>query len=401
MPFARIAGKFLKNKVILTPQLIILRTVFLLPALILLLSGCGQSEKVAPADPILFALSSEDPAIRRVMHNKDAHEIQILFTRISREGDSVLLQDYRYQVDDRQYFYPASTVKFPIAVLCLEALYATDSLDLDTRFFVEGDTVVTSFREDIRKMFAVSDNEANNRLVEFLGQDRINRMLKSKGVGPVRIAHRLGVHSDTLITKPLIIYLNDSTLAPTRPTLNTPATPLELEGLKKGNAHYQEDSLLRQPFDFSLKNYYPLETQHNVLKRVIFPEKYSPSQQFLISQSQREFLLDAMSLLPRQAGYEEAEYPDGYCKFFMFGDRTTRIPDHIRVYNKVGFAYGTLTDCAYIQDTKNGVEFLVSATILVNSDGVLNDDTYEYEEAGIPFLAALGRHLYLQELERK
>jgi hypothetical protein len=44
---------------------------------------------------------------------------------------------------------------------------------------------------------------------------------------------------------------------------------------------------------------------------------------------------------------------------------------------------------------------MVTATILVNSDGVFNDDAYEYDQVGIPFLAQLGRELYQYELQRK
>ncbi|MGB5359311.1 MAG: hypothetical protein WBN27_05150, partial [Eudoraea sp.] len=68
---------------------------------------------------------------------------------------------------------------------------------------------------------------------------------------------------------------------------------------------------------------------------------------------------------------------------------------------KVGFAYGTLTDCAYIVDEKNHIEFMLTATILVNKDDIFNNDNYEYEEIGIPFLAALGREFYNYALETK
>ncbi len=77
------------------------------------------------------------------------------------------------------------------------------------------------------------------------------------------------------------------------------------------------------------------------------------------------------------------------------------MPEHIKIYNKVGYAYGTLTDCAYIHDTKNNIDFMINATILVNSNEVFNDDNYDYDEVGIPFLAQLGRELYEYELKRK
>ena len=85
----------------------------------------------------------------------------------------------------------------------------------------------------------------------------------------------------------------------------------------------------------------------------------------------------------------------------MFGDSEEHIPNHIKMYNKVGYAYGTLTDCAYIKDEKNEVDFMLTATILVNENGIFNDNEYEYDEVGIPFLAQLGREIYNYELARK
>lgn len=71
-----------------------------------------------------------------------------------------------------------------------------------------------------------------------------------------------------------------------------------------------------------------------------------------------------------------------------------KIPKHIKIYNKVGYAYGYLTDCAYIKDTKHEIEYILSATIHVNSNKVYNDNNYEYESIGIPFLALFGRELH-------
>lgn len=377
---------------------------FILFALLLIYNGCKEAPPEIPeeGDPLSTVLNSENPLIRKVMDEPEQYELQILFSRIHRLKDSVHFTDFSFQLDDRNYFYPASTVKFPIAALALEKLHNTDSLDRQTRYFVEGDTMVTTFASDISRIFAISDNEANNRLMEFLGHDSINMRLKRKGVGPVRISHHLGVHTDELLTKPLLIYINDSTTAPTKALLNSAAQPLELQNIMKGKGHYNEDSLYMEPFDFSLKNYYPLKTQHEVLKRVMFPKSFPEQQRFNLSKQQRSFLLNAMKAVPREAGFDEKEYYDSYCKFFLFGDKRDRIPEHIKIYNKVGFAYGTLTDCAYIHDTQTGVEFLLTTTILVNRDGIFNDNAYEYEETGIPFLAALGRELYnIERLRNK
>jgi hypothetical protein len=161
------------------------------------------------------------------------------------------------------------------------------------------------------------------------------------------------------------------------------------------------DSLIQEPFDFRKKNYLPITTLDGLMKRVIFPEAFPEDQRIHISADQRAFLLETMKILPRKAGYDPEIYPDGYCKFFLFGDTEQQIPESMEIYNKVGFAYGTLTDCAYIKDRESGVEFMLTATILVNGNGIFNDDQYEYDETGIPFLAALGRGLYQYELQQK
>ena len=374
----------------------------------LFLSGiylvCFMSCTNAPiSDPLLNILnSSEEPAIQKVMERPDAYAIQIQYTRIDRDENDLKFTEYRYHQEDSAYFYPASTVKLPIAVMALEKISLEDGWEPDTKFYVEGDSLETTFKEEVIKVFAVSDNEANNRLFEFLGQNRINAGLKGKNVGQVRIAHRLSTdNADDVTTKPLVIYLNDSSTVNLEPTINDPLKRLELKDIEKGQGYMSGDSLIKEPFDFSLKNYYPLSTQMEVLKRIVFPEEYQDSEQFILGEEEREILLKAMSLSPHHWGYDREEYYDSYVKFFLYGDSRAEIPDHVQIFNKVGYAYGTLTDCAYILDTKNKVDFFLSATILVNEDQIFNDDQYEYEETGIPFLAALGREVYNYELNRK
>lgn len=335
------------------------------------------------------------------MDNLEAHEVQIRYTQIDRRNDNIVFTDYDFQVDKSNYFYPASTVKFPAAVATLEKLNELDSLSLNTRFFVEGDSVNSTFAKAISEIFAVSDNAANNRLVEFIGQDDLNERMQRRGVSPIRIAHRLSTdNADDVTTKPLVFYLNDSTTSLSKPIINSPIKPLELNRAEKGKGFISDESLQMGPFDFSLKNYYPIEAQTALLKRIIFPEAFPREQRFNLSDVQRKYLLTAMHTLPPQLGYDPDVFYDSYVKFFMFGDSTEPMPKHIKIYNKVGYAYGTLTDCAYIKDTKNNVDFMLTATILVNSDGIFNDDAYEYDEVGIPFLAQLGRELYEIELTR-
>ena len=111
-----------------------------------------------------------------------------------------------------------------------------------------------------------------------------------------------------------------------------------------------------------------------------------------------------MSILPRESHhpeYDRDHYYDSYCKFFLYGDKKEKISDDIRIFNKVGLAYGFLLDNAYVVDFNNKVEFFLSSVIYGNENGILNDNTYEYDTFTIPFLADLGRVIYDYELQRK
>ncbi|MRH98965.1 hypothetical protein GH721_00335 [Kriegella sp. EG-1] len=375
------------------------KIIFLLLIVSALLYSC--KEKVVTANPIQFVLNSKNEKIKRVIDSVAQFEVQILYTQIEHKNDSIIFIDYNFQVDSQNYFYPASTVKFPAAVATLEKLNKNDSLNRNTRFYVEGDSIETTFARAISEIFAVSNNDANNRLIEYLGQEDLNRRMKKRGVSPIRISHRLGYHTDDTATTPLVIYLNDSTTMNYKGTINPYPNKLMLNNLKKGIGYIEDDSLISEPFDFSLKNYYPIESQHALLKRIIFPEYFNKEQRFNLTENQRNFLLEAMHKLPREVGYDPTTYFDGYGKYFMYGDTKEEIPNYIKIYNKIGGAYGTLTDCAYIVDSNSGIEFMLTSTIYANSNKILNDNTYDYNTIALPFLAEIGRQFYAYELNRK
>ena len=110
-------------------------------------------------------------------------------------------------------------------------------------------------------------------------------------------------------------------------------------------------------------------------------------------------------MYPKESDYpaynDTSEYYDSYVKFFMFGNTRENIPDGIRIFSKSGEAYGYLIDNAYIVDFNKKIEFLLTAVIQVNENQIYNDDNYEYEEIGIPFLANLGKVIYRFEINRK
>lgn len=367
---------------------------YLLIASILLVYGCTMDKE---NDPVKIALQSQSPEIKTVVDNIEQYEIQVKLTTVSRSEDSTIFTDYQFQVDDNFYHYPASTVKFPLSVLILEKLNRDGKYTIDTPFYVEGDSSATTFRHEIQDIFAVSSNETYNRLFEYYGKDNINEAFKQKGLQPVRYSHRLSTSdAENLATKPVIFLNKDLIAETTQPIINQPIKKLDLNNTLKGVGYYKNDSLNNEPFDFSVKNYLPISTNHEIMKRVIYPEIYPKNKQFDLIESDRAFLLNAMSMYPKDAGYTSDPYYDSYGKFFIYGDSKDPIPDYIKIYNKVGYAYGFLTDCAYIKDTKHDIEYILTATIHVNKNGIFNDDNYEYDNIGIPFLAQLGREIHAQ-----
>ena len=176
--------------------------------------------------------------------------------------------------------------------------------------------------------------------------------------------------------------------------------------IKVGDGFMRGDSLVREPFDFTYKNKFPLAEQQKILRGVLFPESVAPTARFDLTADDYRFLYRFMSQLPTETASppyktDTAMY-DTYCKFLLFGGGIEKkMPKNMRVFNKVGDAYGFLIDNAYIVDFENGVEFMLSAAIYCNSDGIFNDDKYDYETVGYPFMSNLGKLIYDLELNRK
>ena len=370
---------------------------FIIVSILFIQFGCSTKKNI-----LTESLASDNPKIKNVMSKPEDFELQIIYTQIFRDkNNKVSFKDFTYHLNADNYFYPASTVKFPFALMALEKLNSMPGTSMYNTFTIDGNPATYKFTDEMTKVFAVSDNEASNHLFELIGFDYLNEGMTAKGLSPFRISHRISVpDSGNPLVRKVTITKEDGTQVATDEKLNFVSKPLEINSVKKGKGFYKESVLINEPFDFSQKNYYPLETLHNTLKRIVFPEAFAASERFNLTKEQRDFVLFSMSNLPKNSGYDAKEYYDGYCKFFMFGDTKENIPANIKIYNKVGDAYGTMIDCAYIVDTLNKVEFMVSATLLVNKDGIFNDDNYDYDAIGFPFLAELGRQLYAKNLKK-
>ncbi|WP_299212831.1 serine hydrolase [uncultured Dokdonia sp.] len=370
-----------------------------------ILLGCVSSVLVLSCTtPLDSVLTAEHPAIRTVMDSLENHEVQILYTQIDTTDKGLItFKDYVFQENKKNYFYPASTVKLPIALLATEYINTHPEIELDTPYISERDSVLHSVSDDIRQIFAVSDNEAYNRLYDLLGRDYINTRLKELALSPTRISHRLSTTNADKAERGTIKFFPsyEGDIITIEEQIDQPIVAIKIKKQQKGKGYLKDSTQISTPFDFSDKNYFPLKAQHELMKRVFFEDQFDADQRFNISYTDKIRIQKAMYTLPRKAKYDPETYYDSYVKFFLYGDSKDPIPDHIKIYNKVGYAYGTLTETAYVVDEKEGIQFLLSATILVNKNEIFNDDTYEYDTIGIPFLAQLGREIYALEKNRK
>jgi hypothetical protein len=369
-------------------------------------------EKLLKKDPERFA---------DILGNSDKYQLQILYTRIDRnKNNEPRFQSYGYHVDPSKYFYPASTVKLAAAVVALEKLNRL-GIDKNAHMFTESarseQTAVTadttsedgfpSVAHYIRKIFLASDNDAFNRLYEFIGQEELNETLHRKGYQNVRIVHRLDDTSfdseSNRYTNPVRFEMHGKTIYQ-QPATYASKTYFASSSIPVGAGHVEDGALTDKPFDFAQKNYFALEDQHRLMKAVFFPDQTPPQQRFDLTNDDYTFLYKYMSQFPVETSFPEHytdDYYDGYVKYLMFGGTQTRLPRHIRLFNKSGEGYGYLLDNAYIADFEKGIEFLLTAVIYVNADGIINDDKYDYKSIGLPFMANLGKAIFNYELNRK
>lgn len=370
-------------------------------------------------EEILF--NSQDSAINRVCSSLARHEIQILYTRINRsEQGLVSFERHSFQENSGQYFYPASTVKLPVAILALEKIRRLQSegvaMTSETPFDVTHHGKLLNRQDSthpdrqltighlIKKIFLVSDNMAYNYLFDFVGSDAMNASIHAKGIHDFQLVHKFWDPENTADNFGFVFFgpAGDTLYQQSPIAAKAESTPAGLQGTFKGKGYWADGQIVGQPMDFSKKNYSSLTALQQILERVIFPELFNEQQQFKIDPEDQSFLQYWMSRVPTEVEvpfYDRTDYFDSYGKFLIYGDQKGAMPPEVRIYNKVGLAYGTATDVAYIRDDE-GVEFFLTATILSNANQIYNDDQYEYDQVGIPFLAALGRAIYNFEKDR-
>lgn len=370
------------------------------------------------------SILNQKPILKKVKDNAKKYRLQIIYTQIKRDNErKPNFKNFTYLLDSTNYFYCASLVKLPCAILALEKtknlrVYSNTIMFTDSantcQHSVKKDTTsengYPSIAQYIKRMALVSDNYAYGRVYEFLGVDYIHNRLAELGYQNIRIINRFdggckGTENTT--TNPVVFYQ-----ANFKPLVSLPQQVASknythpLGTVKVGRAYYNSNNKkINQPKDFSEMNYISLENIHSMLQRLIFNNDLPVEKRYDLIESDRLFLMDQLTMLPRESShptYNRKEYYDSYKKYFLFGDNKQPIVDPaIKITNIVGQSYGFMVDCAYIQNKEKNVEFMLSAVIYANEDEIINDGKYEYQTIALPFLAELGRQIYNYELNKK
>ncbi len=358
----------------------------------------------------LLAESAHAELLGPILADPAAHRLHVLLAEpvaepVTGAGGRVELRRSRLG-DPGQYFYPASSIKLCGAIALLQELNRINAehgtaFGLDTpltigkRFDGDEERAVPSVAHMLRQLFLVSDNAAYNHCIEVVGADRLNRSMWAAGCESARLWHRLSewrTLEENRQTRPVAIGRG-----PQRFGLPARETPIELDNsawhdLEVGDGYMSGGKKVEGPMSFAPKNAIDLRDLQDVLVAVVRPDIATGKRGFPeLTVAQRAFVAQSLGQLPRESQDPSFEgVADHHCKFVLRGARRVVAAEHLRVYDKIGRAYGFSTENAYIEDTRTGRGFFLAIVLYTNPDGILNDDRYAYEELADPVLDAIG-----------
>ena len=370
----------------------------------IILFGCSLE-----TNPIKSSFRKND-FLKEIIKEKEDYEIQILLTKIDQYNSKVDFQEYKYQLDDNKYFYPASTIKLPIVVLTLKKInelrskgseitlkskitlnYKDDYSELVIR------DSITSFQNLIADVFLVSDNSASNILIDFIGYNYFNHEMENAGFDKTYLNHKF--NPDPYVNSTWqILDLDNNIISSINDNQKIIKADEKTNGLEKGERRYFKGEILDESLNFSEKNRSSITDMHNLIKYIFYPEIFDSTITFNLNVEDYDFLRYWMSRFTYEDIGEkfigDENFFETYNKFFIHGDEQSVSNEQIRVYNKIGQAYGTSIDNGLIKNYQDNVEFILTATIYTNKNKVINDNLYEYDDLAVPFLAKLSRAIY-------
>ena len=391
----------------------------------------GQVAETSSASRILQnVLDSLENKYPKVIENPEKYRFKIVFTEINRTKDKVNLETVGFRMDEKEYLYPASIVKLPTILIGMEEYNkihkkrARVTYETLIKFNKEKGCMPTAFSVKIgnkleyytldlftKQMLGVSDNDAYNRMFDFVGQQQLNRRLKEMQFQDGKIIRKfvLNCSLDQNRTSDSYVFLGRrNEWLYNRRGITNPDTIFTDSTYKIGKAYEGLDKkIVPRPFDFSRQNNLELVDLHKTLNGVVFPTS-SFAHTFDISEEQRKYVLSNMAKYPGEFSldFNPKDFHPTYKKYLFFGkDTNTNYTNdslsRFRSFNVVGLSFGCAIDAAYIIDLDTGKEFVLTVGIYANEDEVINDAKYDYETLAYPIMKDVGRLIMNQLPENK
>lgn len=246
-----------------------------------------------------------------------------------------LNRDGKISERDSGFFNPASTVKTAIAGLVLEEL-RDRNFQLTDRFRIKG-KAWTTFGEDLKLMQLLSDNDATNRLILFLGFDAINHHMKNKGYS-IFTVERLMLGQGTLVPSPEIEIFSRGELILQHEKPTTWKSRCEEAPGKSGNCASQFELI-------------------KIIGSIL--NKNSQFGTFDIRDGDRAWLADIMSKTPKEFGFD---YPDEWNRF-IHSKKFELVGEKGKLFSKGGVALWSKTwmDSSYlITDDRRRISLVIT-----------------------------------------
>jgi hypothetical protein len=361
-----------------------------------------------------------------VLNHPQKNQIQVLYTQvIKKKNDGPKFKTYSYNLDNHRYFYPASTVKLAAVIFALEkinelkinGLTAKSTMVTDSAWKgqssvnkdITSENGLPSIEHYIKKTLLTSDNDAFNRLFEFIGRAEINNKLRKYRLNDSRILNRLAIGDageSAKHTNPIKFYNANKLVYQQEPQYDPKEYPLELTNTIMGKGYLDStEKLVPKPFNLSNKNAFSISDQQSMMIRLIYPQSFPLAERFQLSAEDYQLIYTYMSKLPNESdypSYNDKDFWPTYAKMLYYGRKKDAVlnPD-LKIFNKYGDSYGFIIDNAYFKDNKNNIEFFLTAVVQSNEDGIYNDGIYEYETVCYPFMKNIGKLIYDYELQTK
>jgi hypothetical protein len=361
------------------------------------------------ADPLAVQiLNGGGAALKSVLGTPEKYRFQVLYGVIT-PGAAPKLERHGFRAD-AEYFFPASSMKVPIALATYDRLATLrgappgkPALTRDATMRIHpvsgnAEPYVTTLARETWRALIVSDNFSANRLLAVVGHREAHETLWALGLRSVRIrgGFATGAEVDPAQLSPRIEFAAadgaTEVLAARRSDLVTP--PTDATSIAIGKANIVDGRRVEGPLSFADKNAIRLRDLQDALVRIMRPELLpAASRRDTASKEDLAYVREALGTLPSEsglAGFQRNVVADYQLSPFLRGIERVRARGQFLIHSKVGQAFGFLIANAYVVDKATGRAFFLIASVYANPDETMNGDTYAYDAVSFPVLADVG-----------